>query len=265
MTRIVHDEGTYLHLLPDEGGHCGVAVSISRLLYGVGVPQYFLHVVARIVAFHHLCHSFGIVHVAILVAIVAHHDDGVLPGTGLCVQDIADGLVDSGVSIFGRTCGDSSYGYVYLVGEHVGSLTIVEQTEIVIADVALRFAEGVVALVAEEEVIGRCREPLLRAHAVVPGTVAKEKKEAWTLRNVIAGTVVEHLHVAAVGIGVRCATGELIEQLVGYHDIHAQAVVVLMELLQPFCLRCKVSVGRDDDDHVGLWVGVEVLIVHVSH
>ena len=77
---------------------------------------------------------------------------------------------------------------------------------------------------------------------------------------VVSCPVVEHLEVATVGIGVGCATGKLIVELIGRHDIHAHRVAVAMHLCQALSLRSQLLARRDDDDEVGLRVGVVVLV-----
>ena len=123
---------------------------------------------------HHLGHHLGIVHVAVVVAVVAHKADGVLPVAGVVVIAVTDGLVDQNLGISLITDGEAAHSHVGLVaGEHIGTLTVVHQAEVVIGDVAVGLAERVLALVAEQEVVGRIVLPVGGQHTVVPATVAE--------------------------------------------------------------------------------------------
>ena len=170
---------------------------------------------------HLLRHRLGVVHVAVVVAVVAHDADGVLPGSGIVVACVADGLVNQNLSLVSRAYWESSDGHVRLVGrQDIGPFAVVHQTIVVVADVAVGSAEGVLALVAEQEVIRRIVLPVGGQHTVVPGAVAEEQQESWHV-GLRLRTVVEHLQIASVGIGVGRAAGELVEEFVGRYDADA--------------------------------------------
>ena len=101
-------------------------------------------------------------------------------------------------------------------------------------------------------------------HAVVPQTVAEEQQ---VLRTVVlaSGTVVEHLHVAAVRRSIGGTTRELIIEFVGRHKVHRHRVVLLVERLQSLRLLQQFLRRRYDNHQVGLWVGMVVLVHYVVH
>ena len=93
MTRIVHHESALLHLLLNETRDVRIAVTRRGTDAVVGIPHHSFHDEVGIVFLYHLSHSVGIVHMGILVAVVAHKAQQVLPGTGLLVARIAHYLV----------------------------------------------------------------------------------------------------------------------------------------------------------------------------
>ena len=96
-------------------------------------------------------------------------------------------------------------------------------------------AERVLALEAEQEVVRVIVIPIGAKHTVIPGTVAKEQEIAWLIL-VCFGTVVEHLHIAAVGRGIRGSAGKLIIEFIGRDNPDTHAVVILMPGLDTFGL-----------------------------
>ena len=169
-------------------------------------------------------------------------------------------LVHHDGCVVGTTRRDAPHGSIRLVvGHHVAALAVVQHTEVVVRHVAVRLTIAVLALVAQQEVVGRAVLPRCRQHAVVPRTVAQQQQVA---RHVVLRlrTVVEHLHVAAVGVGVRCTAGELVVQLVGGYDGDAQSVLLLVQGLQPLGLCQQLLCGGYDNHHVGSFVGMVVLV-----
>ena len=88
---------------------------------------------------------------------------------------------------------------------------------------------------AEQIVIGIEGAAVAGEHAVVPYATAEEQQIAGQVR-VGGGAVVEHLQIAAVGVGIGCAAAKFIVELIGLDDAHAQTVVFLVEVSQSLCL-----------------------------
>ena len=93
VTRVVHDQGSLLHLLPDEPRHIRIAVARRGRLAGIGIPHHTLHLVGGVLLLHQTCCSIGIIHVGILVTVVAHKTEHVLPSSGIGVEHIVLYLV----------------------------------------------------------------------------------------------------------------------------------------------------------------------------
>ena len=137
MTGIVHHQRPLLHILLNQACHVGIAVACRRTDPGIGIPHDAFHLIGRIESFHHLCHTVGIGHVGILVAVIAHETQQVLPRPGMFVIDITHNLVHHGSGFFVGTCRDASYGHVSLVNQHVATLAVIHQTEVVIGHIAV--------------------------------------------------------------------------------------------------------------------------------
>ena len=202
----------------------------------------------------------------VAIAVVAHHTDDILPRAGILVGGVVERLVHEPLCLLRRPCRIAPYGHVGLAQIGGGgtcllldSLTIVEQTEKVVADVAVHVTEGVLALIAQQEIVRVVACPVGTVHAVIPGPVTKEQQITGDV-GLCQGTVVEHFQIAAIGSGIRRTTGEFVVQFVGRHDPYAQAVVLLVPGLHPFCLCQYLLTGRDDDNHIHGLIGMMVLI-----
>ena len=104
---------------------------------------------------YHLGHHLGIVHVAVVVAVIAHKADGVLPVASVVVITVANGLVNKYLCFRLVADGEATHGHIGLVAaEHIGTLAIVHQAEVVVGDVTVGLAERVLALVAEQKIVG---------------------------------------------------------------------------------------------------------------
>ena len=239
---IVHDECALLLVLLHELCHLRIAITRRRRLARVGVPHHFLDEIAGMALVGFNGGIVDVAHVGIAIAVVAHKDESVLPGAGILVFAIADDLVHHHLCIALRRHGEAAYGHIgQSGGPFVGIVTsgegfaIVEHAEELIADVAVGLAERVVALEAEQVVVGRGLSPVAAEHAVIPCAVAEEQQEARFV-GLGFGTVVEHLQIALVGGGIGGSAGELVIELIGRHNAHAQTVMGAVELGQPLGL-----------------------------
>ena len=75
--------------------------------------------------FHQLCNSVSVFHVAVLVAVIAHHADGVLPDSRLLVIDVVVDFVDNNLRIFSCTCRNASYGKITFLCQQTGTFIVV--------------------------------------------------------------------------------------------------------------------------------------------
>ena len=193
------------------------------------------------------------------VAVISQETQRILPGTSLFVGIVGLNLIYQYRGFLQGPGRQTAYGSIELVRQHIAAFTVVEQTVVVVCDIATYLTERILALITEQEVVRRCVAPVARQHAVVPGTIAKQQKVTWH-RAILPCPIVEHLHVAAIGIGIGSAAGELIVEFVGRHDVHLHPVVRLMECLETLCLTDESLRRRNDDDHIGLRIGMMILI-----
>ena len=265
MPAVVHDERAVGLQLLDERGHLRIGIACSRRLTLVGIPHHLAYLVRGIPRRYLVRCLINIGHVPVFVAVVAHEDERVLPGTGIVVDRISDGLVYHRLGLsFGRH-GEPSHGHIQLVGSlRIATLSLVEQTEEAIVHVAIEFAERIVALKTQQIVVSIEQTGIGRAHAVVPYAVAKQQQILGHV-GLSLRTVVEHLQVAPVGIGIGRTARKLVVQLVGRHDVHPQAIMRLVEVFEPLGLGKEFLTGGDDDDHVGGRVGMVVLVGDAVH
>ena len=80
----------------------------------------------------------------VVITVVAHKHDGVLPTAGIFVVGVADGLVGEGLRIIEGTTGQTTYGHIGSSGICVSAAAlllylfpVIEQTEIVVADITI--------------------------------------------------------------------------------------------------------------------------------
>ena len=203
----------------------------------------------------------------IAVAVVAHEAEHVLPGSCMVIGSVADGLVGHHGCFLQRPHGVTPHCHIGLTQKGRAFLyhfLIIEQTEEIIADEAVDGTERIVALETEQEVISIIAAPLGTAQAVIPRPVAVEQQVSGKV-SLRCSPVVEHLHVAAIGCGIRGSAAELVIQLIGRHDPHAQAVALLVQCLDALSLCQPPLGGGDDDDHIHSLVGMMILIRDTIH
>ena len=202
----------------------------------------------------------GITHVHIVVAVVAHEHDDVLPVAGVAVLGVGYGLVDEHLGLGIRHHGEAPHGHVNLIGHsRAYAFALVEQAEEAVVYVATGFVVRVLALESQQVVVGVEAATVGGEHTVVPHAVAEEQQKAWPV-GIRSSPVVEHLQVAAVGIGIGRAARELVVELVGRHYAHPHLVEHGVEVGQALCLSEHLLVGGDYYHHVGRAVGMMVLV-----
>ena len=156
VSGVVHDQCPLLHLLFDETRYVRIAVARRRADTVVSIPHNALHHHIGVAVFYQSAYRVGVSHVDVIVAVVAHHAERVLPGASLFVAGVADYFVNDNGRIVGVAGRYASYGSVGLVfAYHVAALTVVQHAEVVVAHVAVRLAIRVLALVAEQEIVRR--------------------------------------------------------------------------------------------------------------
>ena len=196
----------------------------------------------------------------IVVAVITHIHDDILPTTRIAVGHIVDDFVNQYLCITVVAHREASYRHILLVAEsHIHTLAVIEQRIETIVDIAVEGVKRILALKAKQVVIGTQLLTDIGVHTVVPHAVAEQQQ---VFRHICIGlrTIVEHLQITTIGIGIGGSAGKLIKQFVGRNDAHPQTVVGSMEIGQSLCLFQQFLTGRNDDNHICSTVGMMVLV-----
>ena len=208
VTAIVHDQCTLRLLLLDKIRHLGIGITRRRSHLGVGIPHHFLDAVSGMQRLHRLHGFFGITHVDVVVAVIAHEHQGVLPVAGIGILHITDGLVDHHLGISFCKYGEAADSHIahveflpFVTCAEVRTLAIIKISEETVIDIAVDGIEGVFALISQEEVIGIEALTVGGQQTVIPHATTEEQE---ILRQILLClcTVVEHLHVTAISVGI---------------------------------------------------------------
>ena len=263
VSGVVHDECALLLLFLYHVRHLGIGVARGARLHLIGIPHHLLHHVLRMSRRNLVGNEVGVGHVYIIVAVVAHEHYSVLPCTAVAVLGIIDGFVYHYLRFGIAHYGESSHADVELVYVHRSeTLAVVEHGVETVVDVADAAVVRVLTLERQEVVVGVLARVVRRNHTVVPKTIAEEQ-EVFRAVVLASGAVVEHLHVAAISRSVGGAARELVEEFVGWHEIHLQRVVLIVERLQTLRLLQQFLRSGYYYHQIGLRVGMVVLVHYV--
>ena len=115
----------------------------------------------------------------IVIAVITHHTDGVLPRAGILVIGIVKQFVCQHLCLFLRSGGQTAYCHIRLsqidgpaILLLLNLFLIIEQTEEVVTHITVHMTEGVLTLITEQEIIWIITFPLTTAHPVIPSTIA---------------------------------------------------------------------------------------------
>ena len=235
MPHVVHNQSSRLLLSPDGFACVGIGVARSRALTPIGIPHYLLDHIAWIQLLYIIAYQIGIVHVDVVIAVISHHHDSILPIT--CAGRVSDNFINHDLGITGCRNRKSSYRDIRQPQSQRGgaiaccqSLLIIQQGIEIVRHIAIHPVEGILTLVTQQiivwiQLLATCGE-----HAIVPHAVTKEQKILGHFF-LCGGPVIEHLHITAICRGIRCSTGELIVKFISGHDAHAQPIMVFMKSL----------------------------------
>ena len=175
VSAVVHDESSALLLRLYHRFAVGVSVARCRLHACEIVPHDFPYVISRKSLCHVVRQVVRRVHVYVVVAVVAHEHQCVLPRPCIPVFRIRHYLVHCNRRLFWRICRYSSDADVRYSSElHslsalcVQSLVVIEKCDEIFCYVTLRLAHRVLALVAQQQVVCIQASALLGQEAVVP-------------------------------------------------------------------------------------------------
>ena len=176
VTVVIHKQGTIGHLLFDLTGSLRIGVARGRRDALVGIPIDLLHLIAGIVFLNEGGHTVGGGHMGVVIAVITHHTDDVLPRTCKFVGGITECLIDKHFCLIEGTGGITAYGHIglaFIRRTILDYFPIVEEAEEIIANVTTDVAERVLALETEQEVVRIIVLPISAKHPVIPGTVAE--------------------------------------------------------------------------------------------
>ena len=268
VSAVIEHQGAAAHLLFQLVRHLRVGVARGCYRALVDVPEETFHnelAVGR--CLHLVVGSVGVFHVVVVVDVVAHEANGVSPRAHRRLFHVGNGFVDDDARLLGRAAREAADAQVDGLNEYVAALAVVEQAVVVVGDVAVQRADGVLLVgrfVGQQKVVGRERGVFGHEHAVVPQAFAEEQQVARRV-GVGRGAVVEHFQVAAIGGGVGRARGKFVVYLVGRHHLDTQIVALAVLVGQPFGLFREQPGGRHDDNHVEPGVGMQVLVGRFAH
>ena len=94
VTSIIHDKCTLCLLLLDNSTYLRVGVTSCRRYTGVSIPHHLLYLIVRIGRHNGFCGLIDIVHVEIIISIITHEHDNILPTAAILILCIADCLID---------------------------------------------------------------------------------------------------------------------------------------------------------------------------
>ena len=148
MSAVVHHQRSSRHLLFDQTGDIRIGIARRGRHALIGIPIDLLDLIRGIVRLNEGSHLVGCCHVGILVSVITHHADGVLPGAGILVVGIVKQFVCQHRCLFLRSGGQASYGHIWLSQIHRHAIflflylfLIVEQTEEIVAHIAIHLTE----------------------------------------------------------------------------------------------------------------------------
>ena len=146
-------------------------------------------------------HIVFISHVEIIVSVVAHEHKGVLPVTSILVVGVADGLIHHYLRLGSCSNRESSNGDVDGLDGWRTAFALAKKSYPTIIHIAVHLVEGVLAFVAEQIVVGIEFLAFGSIHSVIPNAIAEQQQ---IFRHIVLGGsfVVEHPHIAAVGIDI---------------------------------------------------------------
>ena len=208
VSTIIHDECALRLLLLDKVCHLWISVACRRCHLGISIPHHFLDTVSRMQRMNRLYSLLSIAHVDIVVTVVAHKHDGILPVAGIGILYITDGLVDHHLGVSLRRDGETADSHIthvellsFVSCAKIGTLTIIKIGKEAIINITVDGIEGVFTLVSQEIVVRVQALAVGCQHAVIPYAVAKEHK---ILRQVFLRLcpIVEHFHVSAIDVSI---------------------------------------------------------------
>ena len=141
VSGIIHNQGTSVLLLLDDSSHLRIGITRRRGLSGISVPHHLLYQIVRIKRSHIISHFIRILHVEVVVTVVTHEHQGVLPGTCIFVLHIVDGLINHNLGFFGCSHRESSHGNILQLRFRISAFSFADDTQPTIAYITVYLTE----------------------------------------------------------------------------------------------------------------------------
>ena len=182
MSTVVHYQRSVCHILCYEVSRLWESISSGRFLQFVCIPHNLLNIESRLRSCNHFRYIVGINHVSVIVTVVTHHHNGVLPYPGVWILAVFNYLIHHQLCLDIISHWQSPYSHigfsrtVIVVSIHLNFLSVVEHTIEVVRHETGHIIERVLALEAQQEVVGTLLAPSWRKHSVVPCPVTKKQQ-----------------------------------------------------------------------------------------
>ena len=156
MARIIHHQSAISHLLLDQTRNIRIGIARCRRLTLVCIPVYLIDPIARMFSLHKCCNLVSRSHVSIVITIVTHHANDILPCTCMRVGSIVQGLIHQYSCFLLSTYRKAAYSHIWFALISYNSTTlllnlflIIKQAEEIVAHITVHMTERVLAFIAE--------------------------------------------------------------------------------------------------------------------
>ena len=114
MARVVHHQRTVSHLLLNQSRHVRIAIARRGRDACKSIPIDFPDSVARIGILDQCGHFISGLHVGVIVTVIAHDTDAILPITCIDILGVIKCFIDQGSGIIYCTYRKTAYCYIGL-------------------------------------------------------------------------------------------------------------------------------------------------------
>ena len=214
MSGIIHNQRSGGLILLNGSCYVRIGVACRRRFALESIPHNLLYHITGIPGSHIFGRIVKVCHVQVVVSVVSHKHQCVLPSACLVVQSIRNGFIYQYFSLFFggyRKSAHCQIELVRLIGCH--PFTIVQQTEKAVVDITKHLVKRVFAFKTKQIIVCSSLSPFACVHPIIPRTIA-EKQQITRHIGIGVGTVVQHFEITAIGIGIRRTTTKLVKKLV---------------------------------------------------
>ena len=211
----------------------GICRTGSRTYPVISIDIKFVDEKFGIFRFQNVRQRFALRHMFARITVIGHQAYIVFPITVIGIRRISDQLIDHCRSFGLRPHGKTSYTYIQRGPVKVGSLIVVQKSEIVVGYEIIFFVNALISLKSNQERIV-VRRPLLSYPTVVVTSVAEKQQITRAQRFIAIGSVIEHFHKTTYGGSIGCTGRKLVIYMCGLYDQIRKRVMLDMKFAQPF-------------------------------